>query len=99
MVRKYIVEFSVENQMDPNCPSVPDQDIRHIVHTGKDFHGVGCACGYCNANGHAYGIAVFPTGTDSDDFPTTEPLEIIYGPDETTAENAARAKYSHRRNP
>ena len=69
-----------------------------FVYTGKDFHGAGCACGQCNANGHAYGIAVFPADTDPDDLSATDPIDVLYGPSESAVERLAQEKYPHRVN-
>lgn len=64
-----------------------------------DWHGSGCTCGLCNANGKSYGVAIYnalqtPEASDGDDFHERlreqEPLARVYGPSEDAAYHNAR---------
>jgi hypothetical protein len=53
-----------------------------------DRHGVGCDCGLCNANGHSYGVAIFPLNRRLAE--EADPLIRIYAASEDAAFHNAR---------
>lgn len=57
-----------------------------LVLDDKDRRGAGCGCDLCNANGHSYGVGIYPAppdGVELDDYlAEVDVIERVYGPSE-----------------
>lgn len=77
---------------------VSEDDLKTVYLYGddKERHYEGCLCGFCNSNGHSYGVGIFPMKRDEkevwislEEWGRGDPLMRVYGPSQEAAVESA----------